>query len=45
MICVRQGLGKYKFLDKDKNNRQTYDVKCFWKGDGNKSLIMKNMQN
>ena len=22
-----------------------YDVKCFWKGDDNRSLFMKNVQN
>ena len=49
MISVRQGLRKCKYKDKHKdkykNNRQTYDVLCFWKGDDNRSLIMKNMQN
>ena len=55
MICVRQGLRKYQYKDKHKdkyndkdkykNNRQTYDVICFWKGDDNRSLIMKNVQN
>ena len=51
MICGRQHLRKYKYKDKDKhkdkykNNRQTYDVICFWKGDDKRSLIMQNMQN
>ena len=55
MICVRQGLRKYKYKykykdkykdkDKYKNTRQTYDVICFWKGDDNRSVIRKNMQN
>ena len=55
MICVRQGLRKYKYKykykdkykdkDKYKNTRQTYDVICFWKGDDNRSLIMKSEQN
>ena len=31
--------------DKYKKNRETYDVICFWKGDDNRSLIMKNVQN
>jgi len=40
MICVRQGLRKYKYKDKHKdkykykdkykNNRQTYDVICLY---------------
>ena len=29
-----------KCKDKYKNNRQTYDVLCFWKGDDNRTLIM-----
>ena len=51
MICVRQGLRKYqykdKYNDKDKykNNRQSSDVVCFWKGDDNRSVIRKNVQN
>ena len=57
MIRVAQGLRKYKYKDKHKvkykdkykdkykNNWQTYDVICFWKGDDNRILIMKNMQN
>ena len=47
MICGRQHLRKYKYKDKDKykNNRQTYDVICFWKGDDNRGLIMKIVQN
>ena len=57
MICVRQGLRKYKYKDKHKdkykdiykykynNSLQTYDVICFWKGDDKRSLIMKNVQN
>ena len=36
---------KDKYKDKCKNNRQTYDVICFWKGDDNRSLIMKKVQN
>ena len=36
---------KDKYKDKYKNNRQTYDVICFWKGDDNRSLIMKIVQN
>ena len=55
MMCSRQGLRKYnykdkhrdkhkdKYKDKYKNNRQTYDIICFWKGDDNRSLIMKNV--
>ena len=57
MMCVRQGPRKYKYKDKHKdkhkdkykdkykNSRQTYDVICFWKGDDNRSLIMKNVVN
>ena len=57
MICGRQHLRKYKDKDKDKdkekdkykdkykNNRQTYDVICFWNGNDKRSLIMQNMQN
>ena len=57
MICVRQGLKKYKhkykhkykdkdkYKDKCKNNRPAYDFICFWKGDDNRSLIMKKVQN
>ena len=30
---------------KYKNNRQTYIVLCFWKGDDKMSLIMQNIQN
>ena len=48
-IWSRQGLRKDKhkdkYKDKYKNNRQTYDVICFWKGDDNRSLIMKNVVN
>ena len=36
---------KDKHKDKYKNNQQTYDVICFWKGDDNRSLIMKNVLN
>ena len=47
MICDRQGLGKYKYKDKHKeqykdkykNNPHAYDIRCFWKGDDNRSLI------
>ena len=35
----------HKYKDKYKNNQQTYDVICFWKGDDNRSLIMKNFVN
>ena len=53
MISGRQHLRKYKDKDKDKdkykdkykNNRQTYDVICFWNGNDKRSLIMQNMQN
>ena len=53
MICSRHGLRKDKhkdkhkdkYKDKYKNNRQTYDVICFWKGDDKRSLIMINVQN
>ena len=53
MVCVRQGLRNYKDKHKDKynnkdkykNNRQTYDIICFWRGDDNRSLIMKNVVN
>ena len=57
MICGRHGLRKKqyedqykdkhkdKYKDKYQNNRQTYDVICFWKGDDDRSLIMKNVQN
>ena len=45
MICGRQGLRIYKYKDKYKNNRHAYDIICFWKGDDNTSLIMKNVQN
>ena len=52
MISGRQHLRKYKDKDKDKdkekdkykdkykNNRQTYDVICFWKGDDKRILNM-----
>ena len=36
---------KDKYKDKCKNNRHAYDIICFWKGDDNRSLIMKNVQN
>ena len=49
MICVRQGLRKYKckkkYKEKYKNNPQTYDILFFWEGDDNRSLIMKNVEN
>ena len=53
MICGRQGLRKYKYKHKHKdiykykynNSLQTYDVIFFWKGDDNRSLIMKIVQN
>ena len=53
MICVRQGLRKYKdkgkhkdkYKDKCRNNRQIYDVYFFWKGYNNRSLMMQNIPN
>ena len=47
MIYGSQGLRKKQYEDKDKYkyNRQAYDIMCFWKGDDNRSLIMKNVQN
>ena len=33
------------YKDKYKNNRQTFIVICFWKGDDKMSLIMQNIQN
>ena len=57
MLCHRQGLKnrntntntntktKTNKHDKYKNNRQTYVVICFWKGDDKMSLIMQNMKN
>ena len=34
-----------KYKDNYKNNQETYNVICFWKGDDNRSLIMKNVVN
>ena len=51
MLCHRQGLKnknkntntniKTNKYDKYKNNRQTYVVICFWKGDDKRSLICR----
>ena len=40
-----QQAGSRKYDYKYKNNRQTYDVICFWKGDDKRGLIVKKMQN
>ena len=40
-----QTQNKYKYKDKYKKNRQTYDVTFLWKVDDKRNLIMKNMQN
>ena len=49
MLCLGKWKDKHKGKhgdkDKYKNNRQTYDVICFRKGDDKRSLIMQNMQN
>ena len=48
MIYGRQGLRKKQYEDKHKdkykNNQQTHDVICFWKGDDKRSPIMENME-
>ena len=36
---------KVKHKEKHKDQYKTYDVICFWKGDDNRSQIMKNKQN
>ena len=43
-MCGKQVLNTKTKINNDKyrNNRQTYDTICFWKGDDKRSLIMND---